>query len=352
MNIIRLANAMAERGYRVGLVTFDLPGSVAFFPIDKRVSWHQIGETEPHGKVSFLQRLRLIWRCRCAIAGYGRGASVVCFHHGILIRFIVASLFLGTQILCSERNSLSHYNFIKARRRNLNFYALYLVQRIVVQFPSYVRDYPARLRRKITPIANPVLRAEVQARPAAASDSGRYVLLCVARLSHQKNLDILIAAFAGLAAQFPAWDLYIVGEGSIRAELAGLISAKNLTNRAFLPGSADGVNGWLEKSHLFCLPSKWEGFPNALAEALAAGLPAIGYAGCAGINELIMSGRNGLLVEGNGKLGSLQAGLSMLMANDERRSAMGAAARESMKVYEPSAVFSQWDQLLSRWASF
>jgi GalNAc-alpha-(1->4)-GalNAc-alpha-(1->3)-diNAcBac-PP-undecaprenol alpha-1,4-N-acetyl-D-galactosaminyltransferase len=347
-NIIRLANAMVERGYQVTLVTFDRSDGKAFFPIDERVLWSKVGETKPHHRVTFLQRLRLIRRCRAAIARTGDRTIVICFHHGILIRLMLASILLKASVICSERNSLTHYNFIKLRKWNLNFLALFLVRRIVVQFPSYVLDYPRLIRRKISVIANPVLPAEVFARPAVPNKDGRYILLSVARFSHQKNIDVLIRAYSDLAPRHPKWDLVVVGDGERRHELEALVATYGLGERVLMPGKSAQIHEWFVKSNLFCISSKWEGFPNVLAEALAHGLPSVGFQGCAGVKDLIKSAENGLLAKGNGDCASLRDALDLLMSNGAARTRAGAAATESMAIFEPSSIFSSWDLLLRK----
>ena len=113
-----------------------------------------------------------------------------------------------------------------------------------------------------------------------------------------------------------------------------------------LPGNVDRMATLFESSNIFCMPSKWEGFPNAVAEALAAGLPVVGYAECAGLNQLVVSGYNGVLAEGNGDVASLRDALARLMDDAGLRAKMGSAGRESMKAYEPALVFSRWEKLL------
>jgi glycosyltransferase involved in cell wall biosynthesis len=345
-NIIHLANAMVERGYRVSIITFDQSDATSFYPIDSRIVWSKVGETRPHGRITFRQRLRIIRRCREVIAKTGDRPIVVCFHHGILIRFLLATVMLRASVLCSERNSLTHYNFIKLNKWNLNFLTLFLVKRVIVQFPSYIADYPRLVRRRITVIPNPVVPAKVFASPALPSECGRYILLTAARFSHQKNLDTLIRAFSDLAPRHPDWDLFIVGDGERRRTLEALVDACDLGSRVFMPGAVGQMHEWFVKSHLFCIPSKWEGFPNALAEALAHGLPCVGYQGCAGVKDLIASGENGLLATGNGELASLTDAIDALMSDGNARTRMGAAATQSMAIFEPNAIFSRWEQLL------
>jgi glycosyltransferase involved in cell wall biosynthesis len=345
-NITCLANAMVERGYRVTIITFDQSDATPFYALDSRIVWSRVGETRPHRGITFRQRLHLIRRCREVIAKAGDRPIVVCFHHGILIRFLLATVMLKASVLCSERNSLTHYNFIKLNKWNLNFLALFLVKWVIVQFPSYLADYPRLVRRRIAVIPNPVVPAKVFASPALPSERGRYILLAAARLSHQKNLDTLIRAFSDLATRHPDWDLFIMGEGEHRRSLEALVGACGLGSRVFMPGASGQMHEWFVKSHLFCIPSKWEGFPNALAEALAHGLPCVGYQGCAGVKDLIASGENGLLASGNGNLASLTDAIDALMSDGNARTRMGAAATQSMAIFEPNAIFSRWEQLL------
>lgn len=93
------------------------------------------------------------------------------------------------------------------------------------------------------------------------------------------------------------------------------------------------------------MPSRWEGFPNALAEALAHGLPAVGFSECAGVNSLIQSGKNGLLASGNNDPMTLAKALQQLMASPDNRRDMGQEAIETVALYKPDAVFDQWERL-------
>ena len=67
-----------------------------------------------------------------------------------------------------------------------------------------------------------------------------------------------------------------------------------------MEGAVTDVAAEYAAADLFCLPSRWEGFPNTVAEALAHGLPAVAYEGCAGTGDLVEPGENGLLAAGNG----------------------------------------------------
>ena len=114
-----------------------------------------------------------------------------------------------------------------------------------------------------------------------------------------------------------------------------------------LPGACASISDWYVSAHAFCLPSRWEGFPNALAEALATGLPCVGFTGCAGVRDLIKHEENGLLADGNGNVDSLCDALSKVMSSSAMRDAMSNAAVESIESYDPETIFSLWESVLT-----
>jgi glycosyltransferase involved in cell wall biosynthesis len=341
-NIVLLANFLAGAGHDVELVTFDLPDATAFYALDPRVCWRKVGRTRPHTRIGFAERFALIRRIHAVLAG-STAPIIVCFHHGILFRFWAAALGSRATVVCSERNSLQLYEHVRQTRKwSLNFLLLAVVRRITVQFPAYVDDYPGWLRGRIRVIPNPIEPMAQQAAPATPDSTGRFTLICVGRLCAQKNQLELVRAFARLASRFPQWDLRIVGDGGDRAALETLVTELRLGDRVFLLGKSNQVPDLLGAAHLFCLPSLWEGFPNALAEAMSSGLPAVALRSCAGARDLIEHGVTGLLAGP----GELEATLAELMAAPERRAAIGAAAVTLTGRYSPQESFQRWQGLL------
>ena len=350
-NILLLANYLAKKKFNVHLITFDTKLAEAFYDIGSNVAWHKVGLGKPHDPISFVDRIKVIMNTRMAIKRFthdNKKPIIICFHHGILARFFLATLFVSAQIICSERNSLSLYNHIKKRKWNVNFALLSFVKKIVIQFPNYALDYPFWMQGRIVSIANPVASVSARATPNFSNSKGRFTILTVGRLSTQKQQDLLVLAFALLANKYPKWDLLIVGDGSMRLQLERLIRKQELNQRVLLVGKSTNVAALMQKSHIFCFPSQWEGFPNALGEAMANGLPSVGFKECEGVNRLIDSGVNGLLVPGKDNELFLAEALETLIKDDNLRLKMGREASNTTRQFKPQKVLSSWVELIER----
>jgi glycosyltransferase involved in cell wall biosynthesis len=342
-----LMNALSARGHQVNLLTWDAARAQSFYPIDPEITWHRLGLGDPESRAS----AALMMRRRKAVRRVIRQQQpqvIVCFQDGPFVAIRAYSLGLGVPVIAAERNAPARFDHTSAvRYRGLIYQALRLAARVTIQCESYRELYPAFLQSRIVCIPNPVEPAAARARPEAPNAEGRYRLLSVGRLGYQKNYQVLIAAFSRLARRYPDWDLAILGEGEDRAPLEELVRMHGLECRVSLPGVTKSIAEWYASSHLFCLSSRWEGFPNALAEALAHGLPAVGFAECAGVRDLIAPGVTGFLAPGNGDVDALAEALGKAMDDAEVRRHMGSAARESVRSFHPGQVLSQWEELLS-----
>lgn len=340
-------NALVARGYSVNLFTWDQGGATAFYPMSPEITWHKLDMGSPLVKASMPLKLSRALAVRNLVRRF-QPDIIICFQDGPFMAMRAYTAGMGIPFIISERNAPTRFTHTSAaRRQKLTYNAFRFAKRILIQFESYKELYPAFLHNRIVPISNPVFPADGRARPEVSDADGRFRILSVGRLGYQKNCPVLIDAFASLSSIYPEWDLVIIGEGEERAKLEESIADKGLSNIISMPGTSTTIADYYISSHLFCLPSLWEGFPNALAEALAHGLPAVGFVDCAGVRDLIVSGENGLLAEGNGDSATLAKALEVLMVSTETRRVMGAAAVESVKAYTPEKVFSQWEHILA-----
>lgn len=171
----------------------------------------------------------------------------------------------------------------------------------------------------------------------------------LARLSkNHKQPHLLIEAFCKLADEFPNWELVLWGAKEGEAffkQMELIISAHGLQDRIYFAGSTNNVEDALASCDIFAFPSAYEGFGLSLGEAMSKGLPAVGFASCSAVNELIIDGYNGILCEDG--VDGLAQGLKKLMANQALRAEYGMNANTGMKVYAPDRIWDQWEQLLN-----
>ena len=156
-------------------------------------------------------------------------------------------------------------------------------------------------RERVPVVHNPVIPDDTD--PAAAErpdhpwlgDGGAPVILFVGRLEAQKDLPTLIDAFARLQARRPS-RLLLIGEGGEREAITERVARHGLDDRVAIPGWRDDVHGAMAACDLLVLPSRHEGLPNALIEALAAGAPVVATDCPSGPHEILEGGRYGRLV--------------------------------------------------------
>jgi len=217
-----------------------------------------------------------------------------------------------------------------------------LAAAVVVQTES-VATWARSFCPRVAVIENFVERPSRQAAPA--NGQGPWRLLAMGRLSPEKGFDLLIEAFGRVADARPDWSLTILGEGPERERLVGLAAGLHLGERVSLPGRAADPLPHLAAAHAFALPSRYEGFPNALLEAMAVGLPAVAFDCPSGPSDIIAHGRNGILVAA-GDVAQLAAALERLMDSPEERARIGSNAREIAVTHTPERLLGRWDEVL------
>jgi len=151
------------------------------------------------------------------------------------------------------------------------------------------------------------------------------VIMTAARLSYEKGLGTLIDAVPRMLAAVPDMQLIIAGDGPLREELQRRIESYNMTNTVRMLGFCDDVNRIMQAADLFVLPSRMEGMPNALLEAMAAGLPVVASR-VGGIPEAVEDGVEGLLVS-PGNPAELADAVIRIMSSTIVHARMSQAAR-------------------------
>jgi len=247
---------------------------------------------------------------------------------------ILADMFLRTPIVVSDRSSPLRYRRCKRFARRLVYQ---LADAIVVQTDFAKNYYERHFRRKhIALIHNPV------SVPVLSPGPRERLILNVGRLVADKGHEYLIRAFAEL--NLDGWRMAIIGDGPLRDELKHLAVQLGIAEKVVFPGVVKDIASYLRKASIFVLPSIREGFPNALAEAMVAGVACVSFDCKAGPSELIQDGSNGFLVQTRDIAGLTQR-IAMLVADEKLRMEMGAEARKTVLCFSEGQAIEKWESL-------
>jgi len=213
-----------------------------------------------------------------------------------------------------------------------------------VLLPSYQQYVPKDFKGIAKTIANPVLQVNNERIVDHLTPKKRYKMMHLGTLNtYCKQQDLAIQAFALLANKYPNWDLEFWGEGNDKIKLEKLIKSYGLSDRIFLKGFTSQPIQVLKEASLFVFPSKFEGFPLALVEAMAVGLPCVGFASCSGVNELIQHKTTGYLVN---DLQELVIYLDILMGNPQVRADYGILGNCYSKDFQEQLISEKWIELI------
>lgn len=339
-----LANDWASAGRTVTLITLGPTGHDRY-PLHHTVRRIGLGLTAASADAR--DALRHNWERICHLRATLKAAApdlILSFMDTTNVLTLLASTGLGIPVVVSERID-PRCQPIGTAWDGLRRLLYRRAAALVVQSGS-VRDWARRLMpdSAIRVIPNPVRvsKARSGCNPSAATHPPQIVAM--GRLTYQKGFDVLLRAFAECVATYPEWRLTVLGEGEERASLERLTATLRLTSRVDFPGHVTDPHRYLAEAGLFVLPSRYEGFPNALLEAMALGLPVVAADCPSGPREIVRPGVDGLLVPPD-DVPALHRALTSLMADTAARQRLGGRAREVSGRFSADSIAALWDQL-------
>lgn len=202
--------------------------------------------------------------------------------------------------------------------------------------------------KKVVAMPNPLRFAPLTEEEYRNTFGIRRNIIACGRIEPQKGFDKLIQAFAEVAERYPAWQVDIYGQGKPGSdypqELDRLVAQLGLGKRVHFMGYRKDLNNALKEHAVFCLSSAFEGFPNVLSEAMAAGCACVSFDIVTGPREIIEDSVDGLIVRDQ-DTDALAQGLEMLMRDEKMRYGFGLRAIENVKRFSKDKVVDQWEQL-------
>lgn len=362
-----LANALVERGHEVTILYRDDKEGNPYFPLDKRVKQYNIlfenGKKVVSEKLPLpLRIVRELVRPFKQSAAQAVNAKFKGKQYGPQIRKFMdthpADVILSCSIpsakyviedagctlpvveMIHSHPKVQFPDLSKAEKRAVE--KCRVMQILLPSGLELARQYFPRL--PIVVIGNAVAPAKKLAHPG--DDKDHHKIICVGSISGTKQQLVLAEAFAGLTSSFPDWTLEFWGadRSPYAIHMKKWIENHHLSDRIHINGKTDHVEDVYADADIFCLPSRGEGFPLALSEAMAAGLPAVGFSDCTGVTDLIEDGRSGFLVSRS--VNELTEALKELMGHPAMRQNMGEEGRQFMKQFAPERIWNQWERIL------
>lgn len=343
-----LVNAWSARGSDVVLMpTFSGRGG-CFYPISPPTQVVYLADMMQSAQVgrwaSYFLRLR-------ALRNYLRSMRpdvIVSFLPNVNVMVLAASLGLDLKVVICERTDPFEMPVVWPLRA-MRALMYPIASRLVVQTEAVARKF-ANLWRpipQVSVIGNPIPAVFLVDRAPILHAADRpKCLLAVGRLSVEKRFDHLIRTFAALSPRHPGWILRIVGDGPERARLEQLVIQLGVSRAVELPGRSTNIESEFIGADAFALTSRFEGFPNALLEAMASGLPCVATDCPSGPSEMSERGDSALLVPVDDAL-ALERVLDGLLGDASLRSKLGARARRSvLQRFSLERVLKQWDEVL------
>lgn len=255
----------------------------------------------------------------------------------------------GGDIAILEQTVLAGRAIVNALRKSDAFY-----QVLSTRSRSYLTSQGFREERIIhitNGIDTELFRPDPQRRPDPALPER--VITCVARLEYPKGVDVLLHAWGRMMREPSAWrahlkpKLRVVGRGEFRSQMERIAGELGIQDSVEFLGLRRDVIDLLQQSWAFAIPSRWEGMPNALLEAMACGLPCVATR-VSGSEDVIKDGVNGLLVEPENPA-ELARALRCLIEDIDLAQRLGREARTSMvHGYQLSSIVDQCLHLYRR----
>lgn len=354
---VGLASYLADKGWLVTIVTLK-PIDSDFYEVHQRVGRCSLDLSSGGGIFKrALINLRRVTALR-RILKQESPAAMVGMMTACSILAIIAAIGTPIRVIVSERNNPLRKN-TRAAWKWLRKYLYRFADAHVAQTRDTARWLTKNVKAgEIRVIPNavswPLAAGKPVRDPVAWLRHGDRCVLAVGTKWYQKGFDLLVDAFAEAADSGAEWKLVIAGIESSDGKnddpvrlLTERAERLGIGDRIHFPGMVGNISDWYEQAEIFALSSRYEGYPNVLMEAMAAGCACIAFDCDTGPADVVSTEVDGLLVKPE-DTGALSAGLKRLMEDPGLRSRLAENAVEVRARYAEERVFEQWLNLLEK----
>ncbi len=331
-----LVNYFNRKIDEVILLNFDRDS--AFYPIDTGVKVVKLAQLYPRITTIKNRVLRRLHIVSCTRKEIDKIAPDIVIPFLFDAEMAVLPYCVRKSIPCvtSVRNAADKYPFYQRVFRKIYYPR---ISGVVFQSELVKNHKDYRRLKNGCVIPNPIAMELVEERDIPVDNNK---LISVGRLTKQKNHALTISVMSRLVSDFPNLELHIYGSGPLKDELSNLIISYNLQNNVFLDGVMENAQFHNRNAAAFIMASDYEGFPNALLEAMACHIPSI----CTDFNsgtaaEALLNGKAGWLVKvGDAK--SLESAIRDCIINHEQAEKKADVAIEQCKKYSVDLIGKSW----------
>jgi len=340
-----MANYWVEHGHQVTLVTLNSCAAdwYPLYPQVTRVALDLASDSSTLWQ-ALRANVRRIVRLRRALRA-SRPNAIVSFMDATNVLTLIAGTGLHVPVIISERTDPRHHRIGRVWQGLRQ--ALYRKADAVVVQTNAVSTWAKRLARPdaVRVIPNPVAVEAPHLPPRSTPSSRTRTVVAMGSLSKPKGFDLLLQAFAQCVYTRSGWYLEIMGDGAERAKLEALAGTLGITDQVHFHGRVFNPTTILTCADLFVLSSRYEGFPNALLEAMACGIAVVATDCPSGPRDIIRDGIDGLLVPAE-NMDALSHAMGALMDNPEHRVNLGRRAREISDRFSVHTIMAMWESLV------
>lgn len=335
-----IANYCAKYNLEVQVIT--LSTEEVIYPIDNKIKHLHIKRTikKPFHIIERIPKIRK------AIKDSDIIVSFIWWNN---ICTILASLFLNKKIIISDRNDTEselkkYFNnpLIRKFAEILIKFLYRFATKVVFQTADAQNFYPNAIQKKSVVIPNPI----VPYLPERYTGIRRKEIVAMCRLERQKNIKMMIDAYALLVQDYPEFTFIIYGEGELRWELEEYIENLSLKDKIFLPGFQKAIHERVVDIYMYVSSSDYEGISNSMLEALGMGLPSV-VTDCpvGGARMFIKQNENGILVP-VGNTQAMYEGMKKIIEDDEFREKISNNAIKIREEISVDIICKKWLDLI------
>ena len=323
--LIYLGNYLAEKGFNIEILVFKFFNRKNY-NLSKEIKVKNLSSYGVSKNIfqKIISNVNRLIKLRIEIKRR-KPSILISFLTTANILTLISTIGLKKKIIINERNDFTkkklHYIWKILR---IIFYRF--AKKIIINIPNIKKNFFFTNSNKTIFIPNPSTFTFSKKRIKKEK-----IILTIARLTHQKNIEILIKSFSKSIAFKKKWKLIIIGDGEEKKKLYELSKKLNVFKSIIFKKKIRKIDIWYKKASIFILPSRYEGMPNVIIEAMQSKTAIIG-SNILGIKYFIKNKLNGIIFKNNDE-NSLIKMINLLVNNSKLRDKLAQNGKNSINKY-------------------